>query len=142
MVSVALCTYNGEKYITEQINSILEQSTPVDEIVICDDGSTDNTITIIEDIKQNCSTNIIINRNTQNLGVCANFELAISLCKGEVILLSDQDDIWNHDKVKTIVSWFDTHPQKTAVFTDAKLITEEGKSFSDKTKGGISGSGK
>ncbi len=133
MISVALCTYNGEKYITTQIKSILEQSSPVDEIVICDDGSTDNTIAILEELKQNCSTRIIIHRNTQNLGVCANFEFAISLCKGDIVFLSDQDDIWTPDKVKTIVSWFDTHPQKSAVFTDAELITEEGKPFSNST---------
>lgn len=133
MVSVALCTYNGEKYITEQIKSILEQSTPVDEIVICDDGSTDNTISIIEKIKKSNTTDIIIHRNTQNLGVCANFEFAISLCKGDIILLSDQDDIWNPNKVKTIVSWFETHPQKSVVFTDATLISEDDKEFSNKS---------
>lgn len=133
MLSVALCTYNGEKYITKQINSILMQSTPVDEIVICDDGSTDRTIAILEEIKQNGSTDIIIHRNTQNIGVCANFESAISLCKGDIIFLSDQDDIWEKDKVKTIVSWFDAHPQKSAVFTDASLINENDNSFSEKT---------
>ncbi|MBR6132882.1 MAG: glycosyltransferase family 2 protein [Bacteroidales bacterium] len=133
MVSVALCTYNGEKYITEQIKSILEQSTPVDEIVICDDGSTDNTISIIEKIKKSNTTDIIIHRNTQNLGVCANFEFAISICKGDIIFLSDQDDIWNPDKVKTIVSWFETHPQKSVVFTDATLISEDDKEFSNKS---------
>lgn len=133
MVSVALCTYNGEKYITRQVKSILDQSTPVDEIVICDDGSTDKTISILEEIKQNSSTKIIIHRNTQNLGVCANFELAISLCKGDIVFLSDQDDIWHPDKVQTIVSWFETHPQKSAVFTDANLITEDEKAFSNKT---------
>ena len=133
MLSVALCTFNGGKYITKQIRSILDQSMPVDEIVVCDDGSTDNTITKLEEIKQNSSTKIIIHRNTQNLGVCANFELAISLCTGDIIFLSDQDDIWHPDKVKTIVFWFETHPQKTAVITDANLITEDEKAFSNKT---------
>ena len=133
MLSVALCTYNGENYITKQIESILTQSMPVDEIVICDDGSTDNTIVILEDIKHKYSTNIIIHRNIQNLGVCANFELAVSLCKGDIIFLSDQDDIWNPDKVKTIVSWFETHPQKTVVFTDATLIKDNEEPFSEKT---------
>lgn len=133
MLSVALCTYNGEKYITTQIKSILTQSTPVDEIVVCDDGSTDKTIAILEEIKQNCSTNIVIHRNTHNIGVCANFESAISLCKGDIIFLSDQDDIWYPDKVKTIVSWFETHPKKSAVFTDATLIKENEEPFSEKT---------
>lgn len=133
MVSVALCTYNGEKYIAEQIYSILKQSTPVDEIIICDDGSNDNTIAILEDIKQNCSTNINILRNNSNIGVCANFELATSLCKGDIIFLSDQDDIWVKDKVETVVKWFDKHPDKSAVFTDASLIDSNGQPLMGKT---------
>ncbi len=133
MVSVALCTYNGETYIATQIKSILEQSTPVDEIVVCDDGSTDKTIAILDEIKQSSSTNIVIHRNTHNIGVCANFELAISLCKGDIIFLSDQDDIWNPDKVKTILSWFESNPDKSAVFTDASLIKDNEEPFSEKT---------
>lgn len=133
MLSVALCTYNGERYITSQIDSILRQSHPVDEIVVCDDGSTDKTIDILESIIETSPIEIRIHKNTTNLGVCANFEQAVTLCNGDIIFLSDQDDIWNPDKVKTIVSWFDTHPQKSAVFTDATLITEDGKEFSNKS---------
>lgn len=133
MISVALCTYNGEKYITSQIESILNQSLPVDEIVVCDDGSKDETINIINSIKSNCSIKITVHQNENNLGVCANFEKAISLCKGDIIFLSDQDDIWETDKVETIVSWFDKHKDKSAVFTDAKLITDNGAPFIEKT---------
>lgn len=131
--SVALCTYNGAKHITTQIESILTQSQPVDEIVVCDDGSKDETINIINSIKSNCSIKITVHQNENNLGVCANFEKAISLCKGDIIFLSDQDDIWETDKVETIVSWFDKHKDKSAVFTDAKLITDNGAPFIEKT---------
>lgn len=133
MISVALCTYNGEKYINSQIKSILNQSYPVDEIVVCDDGSKDDTINIINSIKNNCSIKITIRQNENNLGVCANFEKAISLCNGDIIFLSDQDDIWKIDKVETIVNWFDKNKDKTAVFTDAKLINENGAPLIEKT---------
>lgn len=133
MISVALCTYNGAKHITTQIESILTQSQPVDEIVVCDDGSRDDTINIINSIKSNCSIKITVHQNENNLGVCANFEKALSLCKGDIIFLSDQDDIWETDKVETIVSWFDKHKDKSAVFTDAKLITDNGAPFIEKT---------
>lgn len=133
MLSVALCTYNGERYITTQINSILCQSHPVDEIVVCDDGSTDKTIDVLESIRDKSPVEIRIHKNTINLGVCANFEQAVNLCNGDIIFLSDQDDIWIPDKVKTIVSWFETHPQKSVVFTDATLITEDDKEYSNKS---------
>jgi len=133
MISVALCTYNGEKYITSQIESILNQSLPVDEIVVCDDGSSDSTLDILNAIKDSCAIKIHIHQNKTNLGVCANFEQAISLCQGDVIFLSDQDDIWEQNKVQTIVYWFNQNKDKSAVFTDAKLITEDDNPFIDKT---------
>lgn len=133
MISVALCSFNGEKFIQQQLFSIINQSYTVDEIVICDDGSTDSTLNIINRIAATTPIPIHIHQNKINLGVCANFESAISLCKGDIIFLSDQDDIWYPDKVKTIVSWFETHPKKSAVFTDATLIKESEEPFSEKT---------
>ncbi|MDO9153719.1 MAG: glycosyltransferase [Paludibacter sp.] len=84
MISVALCTYNGEKFIEEQLNSILNQTLPVEEIVICDDGSTDNTLNIINLFEQN-NRNIKVFRNKNNLGTIKNFEKAISLTSGDII---------------------------------------------------------
>lgn len=124
MTSVALCTYNGEKYIEEQISSILSQSVPVNEIVVCDDGSTDSTLTIIEKFLLQTKTNIRVYRNEKQLGVCANFQKAVDLCAGDIIFLSDQDDVWCKDKVKTICEWFRHNPTKNVVFTDAYLINE------------------
>ena len=120
--SVAMCTYNGSKFIQEQLNSILSQTQPVDEIVICDDGSTDNTLGIIENIKKNTAANIRIFRNDTNLGFKKNFFKAISLCQGDIVFLSDQDDVWSPNKVDVISLWFSSHPDKNVVFTDATLI--------------------
>ena len=109
MISVALCTYNGAQFIREQLNSILCQTTNVDEIVICDDGSSDDTLSIINSY---CSKTDIIRvyQNQDKLGVSKNFQKAIDLCHGDLIFLSDQDDIWQANKVQTFVDYFNKTP--------------------------------
>lgn len=100
MISVAMTTYNGEKYLQEQINSILEQSEKDIELIICDDCSTDNTFKILLEYSEK-DKRVQVYRNEQNLGYAKNFEKTISLCSGAYIALSDQDDIWlpNHLEV-------------------------------------------
>src|SRR5574344_1867255 len=134
MISVALCTYNGEKYIEEQLLSIIHQTEKVDEIVVCDDCSVDNTIKKVEHIAvEHPEITFNIKVNEQNLGVTKNFEKAIFLCKGDIVFLSDQDDVWNPNKVASIVQWFEKHPDKSTVFTNAILIDEQGSLYHDKT---------
>lgn len=132
-VSVAMCTYNGAKYIEEQLKSILNQSRRVDEIVICDDGSTDDTLKIINNTIKSLSTAVRVIRNKENLGYFQNFLQAISLCTGNLIFLSDQDDVWRKDKVEDITEWFDVHSDKDVVFTDAKLIDAQSQEFTEDT---------
>ncbi len=121
-----MCTYNGAKYISKQLESILGQTMRVDEIIVCDDGSTDDTINIIERFQKESSTKIIIHQNASNLGFRENFILSISLCHGDLVLLSDQDDIWCTNKVEVISNWFDKHPYYNVVFTNAYLIDSKG----------------
>ena len=97
MISVALACYNGENFIYEQIQSIINQTITDLEIIICDDKSTDNTIDIIHNIKDK---RIKLYQNNIQLGVVKNFEKAISLCNGEYIALSDQDDVWVEKKLE------------------------------------------
>ena len=125
MISVALCTYNGEQYIREQLESILTQTVKVDEIVVCDDGSTDNTLQIIEELAGNTDTAIHIYRNETNLGPAKNFQKAINLCSGDIIFLSDQDDVWMPEKAATITNYFRQNPQISVVFTDGNLTDGE-----------------
>ena len=125
MISVALCTYNGERYIREQLLSICNQSMPVDEVVIGDDGSSDKTKDIINSFKDKLHIRIL--ESTQQRGAIKNFLHTISECHGDIIFLSDQDDIWSPNKVETIIHYFDTHSQIDAIFTDAALIDSEGK---------------
>lgn len=101
LISIAMCTYNGEKYIHEQIESILKQTVSNIELIIVDDGSTDNTIQIINDYYK-LDNRIKLFINERNLGYIKNFERAISLTKGDYIVLSDQDDIWNLNKLEIL----------------------------------------
>ncbi len=100
-VSIALCTYNGEKHFPEQLKSISRQSCLPDELVVCDDCSTDSTLKILEDFSRTVPFEVRIFNNETNLGPAGNFAKAISLCQGKWIFLCDQDDRWLPDKIKT-----------------------------------------
>lgn len=124
-ISVAMCTYNGERFIKEQLESILAQTVPVDEIVICDDGSTDKTLDIASEILEVSEIDFQIIQNPICLGVTKNFEKAISLCTGDIIFTCDQDDLWNKDKVKTLLTAFEDDDVIMA-FSDADVIDTDG----------------
>ena len=133
-LSVAMCTCNGEKYIEQQVRSILNQDLRVDEIVVCDDKSTDDTLRILNTIAhEHTDIKWTIKTNDTRLGVTKNFEHAISLCNGDIIFLSDQDDIWEHDKTKVISEFFNNNNDITVVFTDARLINEDNEVISKHT---------
>jgi glycosyltransferase involved in cell wall biosynthesis len=122
MISVALCTYNGEKYLPEQLESIIRQSVPVNEIVICDDGSQDRTISLLNEFAETAPFPVRIFQNETNLGSTRNFEKCLSLCQGEIIFCCDQDDQWREDKVEKQTNYFATHPHVDAVFSNALII--------------------
>ncbi|MGC8751805.1 glycosyltransferase, partial [Hydrotalea sp.] len=126
-ISVALCTYNGASFIKEQLNSILLQTLPVNEIIICDDGSTDNTINILNEYKLLYPNIIQLYKNEYTLGAKKNFEKAILLCKGDYIFLSDQDDIWCKNKVEIYVEHFNRFPSISVFFSNGKIIDENSK---------------
>ena len=103
MISVAMTTFNGEKYIEKQIESIIHQSLSVDEIIVCDDGSTDRTVELLK------KYDVTLIQNFQNLGYKLNFKQAMEKCKGDYIFLCDQDDIWEKDKVKDMMHIMESH---------------------------------
>jgi glycosyltransferase involved in cell wall biosynthesis len=123
-VSIALCTYNGEKFLMEQLESFLRQTRLPDEIVVCDDRSTDASIKLIEKFSQQSSFPVRIHVNEINLGSIKNFERAISLCTGDIIFLSDQDDVWLPEKIQVIESEFEQNNKLGMVFTNAELVDE------------------
>ncbi|MPR34271.1 glycosyltransferase family 2 protein [Salmonirosea aquatica] len=122
MISVALCTYNGEKYLPEQLESIVGQSIPVHELVVCDDGSSDRTLEILRRFSDDSPFPVRIFQNTTNLGSTRNFEKCLSLCQGDILFLCDQDDIWRADKVAKQVGYLQEHPDVDAVFSNAQII--------------------
>ena len=124
--SVALCSYNGEKYIHQQIDSILSQTHRPSEIVVCDDGSTDRTPEILAEYQKQYPEIFRIHFNEINRRSVKNFEKAISLCSKDIIFLSDQDDIWAENKAEKIVSFLDNHAEIDAVATNGFCIDENG----------------
>lgn len=117
-----MCTFNGADFLRAQLESIASQSRRPDEIVICDDGSTDETEYVI---KQFASAPVVVlHLNEQNLGSSKNFEQAINLCSGDVIALSDQDDVWRKDKLEVIEAAFERNPRTGLVFSDAEIVDE------------------
>lgn len=125
MISVAMCTYNGETYLSEQLSSIAGQTVPVDELIICDDRSKDNTVEILKSFAANSSFPVYIHVNEENLGSTRNFEKCLSLCSGDIIFLCDQDDKWREDKVEKQVAYLNANPDKDAVFSDALMINDD-----------------
>lgn len=125
-ISVCICTYNGEEYIEEQVKSIINQTVCVDEIVLSDDNSTDNTIKKAETILKQSNINNVILKNEQNLGVTKNFEKACLAATGDIIFFSDQDDIWLQNKVERVIREFENNNQAQLVFSDAVLFDENG----------------
>ena len=123
MISVAMATYNGEQYLQEQLDSILHQSLPVEEIVIVDDCSTDQTASIIKEYRDRDSR-IKFFQNTKNLGYKLNFKKALSKCKGDYIFLCDQDDIWDVDKVKEMISMIKNHPEISSLASSFRVIDQ------------------
>lgn len=112
MISVAMTTYNGVQYITEQLDSIRLQTRKVDEIVIVDDGSSDNTMELVSDYAtKHPECAIRLEQNETNLGYKKNFHKAISLCQGDITFLCDQDDCWFENKVKKMCGVLENRPE-------------------------------
>ncbi|AGW40722.1 rhamnosyltransferase [Leifsonia xyli subsp. cynodontis DSM 46306] len=126
-VSVALCTRNGERFVRAQVESILSQDPAISELVVSDDGSTDRTLSIVEETVRGSGAAVVLRilRNNEPLGVTANFEQAIAACSGELIALSDQDDVWHAGRLAAVLPLFD-HARVQLVHTDARLVGSAG----------------
>jgi glycosyltransferase involved in cell wall biosynthesis len=125
MISVALAAYNGEKYIREQIDSILNQTYQDFELIVCDDCSIDSTWAILQEYEQRDSR-IHCYLNEKNLGLNKNFEKAIKLCTGEYIAISDQDDIWTADHLAGLL---ENIGDNLICCGDSMLVNEKGENI-------------
>lgn len=123
-ISIALCTYNGERFLEEQLNSIIHQTMQPDEIIICDDQSKDNSVLIAKSILRQWSGKWRIIVNEHNLGFKKNFQKAMELCQGDIIFLSDQDDVWNERKIEKMIPVF-SDSNVILAFHDVKVVDEK-----------------
>jgi glycosyltransferase involved in cell wall biosynthesis len=123
LISVAMATYNGEDYIEEQLQSIASQNRLPDEVVICDDASTDATVGLIDKFARNVPFAIRTYVNGANIGFSRNFNKALSLCEGDIVFLSDQDDVWFADKLSSTLRVFAARSEVCIVVHDA-IITD------------------
>lgn len=122
MISVAMTTYNGADYVATQLQSILNQSVEVDEVIIFDDCSTDDTADVVLSVED---SRVKFIRNTENVGYIQNFYNAIKACTGDFIFLADQDDVWEFDKVEKIMQVMKEYKCE-AVCTNFSLIDKTG----------------
>ena len=118
-ISVCMATYNGEKYILQQITSILKQLDMTDELIISDDNSQDRTVQMIKEIGD---PRIVIIENKKNVGYSQNFERTLSRALGDYIFLSDQDDVWLDNKVNITLAYLQKYD---FVLSDAKIVDAE-----------------
>lgn len=128
-VSVALCTHNGARFLREQVRSICLQVPPPAEIVLSDDASRDDSVAVVRAAVEECQREhpglevpLRVLQNAVALRVTKNFEQAIGACEGELIALSDQDDVWLPGRLARMVSEFEARPALLLLHTDARLV--------------------
>lgn len=127
--SVALCTYNGAKFIREQLDSIVHQSIPPSQIVVSDDGSKDSTIEIVNEYLSDKGIRYIVCSNHGKHGVSGNFLNAMNLCTEEIIFTSDQDDYWMENKAEKMLAVYENIPNAMLVFSNGELVDTNMKSL-------------
>lgn len=121
--TVVLCTRNGARYVAKQLASIAGQTVAADELVVCDDGSDDDTLQVVHDAVDSLPFTVVIQEGKTRLGVIRNFERGMSLANGELIVFADQDDVWQKPKLERLHDAF-ADPLVLAAFSDADLIDE------------------
>ena len=117
-ISIAMATYNGAAYLQEQLDSFLAQTRLPDEVVITDDCSTDETLEIIKGFEESAPFNVHWEQNEHNLGYTGNFNKALIKTTGDLVFLSDQDDVWFRDKLEQVERYAAEHPAALVLMND------------------------
>lgn len=128
-ISIAMCTYNGARYLQQQLDSLLAQTRRPDQIVICDDVSSDATPEILQRFvgqADAAGVEVLLQANVINLGYVRNFETCLQLCDGDLIFLCDQDDVWMSDKLERFAARFAADPALLLLHADARLVDGDG----------------
>lgn len=128
-ISIALCVFNGEKFLPDQLKSISEQTRLPDELVVVNDTSSDNSLQIIQAFEKTAQFPVIIHTNTAQLGPAKSFKKAFELCTGEYIAPSDQDDFWISNKLYLLENALIANPKIGYSFANSELVDENLKPF-------------
>ena len=124
-VSIAMATYNGAEYIREQLDSFVVQTRLPDELIVCDDGSSDETVEILHSFAKLAPFDVRVECNPKNLGYAQNFSKVLTLCAGDLVFLSDQDDVWFPNKIETIAKVAEDDVFNQVFMNDAELTYED-----------------
>ncbi len=124
-ISIALCTYNGEAYLTTQWQSLVEQQLLPDEIVVCDDHSSDGTVALLEKLAAAAPFPVRILVNENRLGFNKNFEQVLTECTGDLVFICDQDDYWFPEKTRIMTDFMVSHPTTQVAFCDAWVTDDQ-----------------
>jgi glycosyltransferase involved in cell wall biosynthesis len=124
-ISIAMATYNGGQFLHAQLQSFVDQTRQPDELIITDDGSTDETETIARAFAKTVHFTVEIHRNEKNLGYCGNFNAALIKTTGDLVFLSDQDDVWFPEKIEHMAGVAQKNPKALVVMNDTALTDDE-----------------
>ncbi len=124
-ISIAMATYNGAQYLKEQLQSFVDQTRQPDELIVTDDCSTDQTAAIVREFAKTAPFTVEFHRNEKNLGYCGNFNAALMKTTGDLVFLSDQDDVWFPEKIEHMIDVAGRNPQALVVMNDAALTDGE-----------------
>ncbi|MCZ2497398.1 glycosyltransferase [Xylophilus sp. Kf1] len=137
-ISVALCTYNGARFVAEQVRSICAQTRLPDQIVLSDDASSDDSVALVRAAltdglraRPDAVLDLQVIRNASPLGVTRNFEQAIRACTGELIVLCDQDDRWHDHRIERMAERFARRPELLLLHSDARMVDSQGAPLGD-----------
>jgi len=125
-ISVAFIVYNGANFMRTQLDSILAQTRKVDQIIVVEDASLDNTKEILAEYVNKYPSLFSIHYNLKNYGSYRSINMALQACTGDLILLSDHDDFWENNKVMTIINYFEKNPNIDGLMTNGYLMDAEG----------------
>lgn len=126
LAGVAMCVYNGERYLNAQLDSMARQTSALDHVVIVDDNSSDGSWELLQRWRDSCGLHVTLVRNTENLGIVRNFGKAASLVESDIVFFADQDDVWYPEKVARVLAAFSEQPDLMLVHSDADLIDQDG----------------
>ena len=122
-ISIAMATYNGARYLPDQLGTIAEQTVPPDELVVSDDQSSDGTLAILAEFARTAPFEVHVHQNSDRLGYIRNFRRAAGLCRSDLVSFCDQDDWWRNDKLEVVRAAFD-HSDTLLVYHNARVVDE------------------